>query len=183
MTRHRFTQLEADHLAFIRALPCVICGTGQGIEAAHVRYAHADAGKEVTGNSTKPDPWWTVPLCPSCHRTGPDAQHKSGEREWWARHGYDPDCPSRSILTLCLLLWSYTGDACGAHWVMEAFKEYQTSGERPIKDWLPVPQIEREIGQKKKGRSRPIQSPGFRKDGPKQKIPSRPMTKGRKLRG
>lgn len=78
------------HLKFIRRLPCLSCGRGHGVEAAHVRYGDAEHGKGMTAAFRKPDDVWTVPLCAACHRTGPDAQHNSNERKWWIRQGVDP---------------------------------------------------------------------------------------------
>jgi hypothetical protein len=40
----------------------------------------------------KPDDWRTLPLCAQHHLTGPDAQHRTNERQWWERWGiYPPD--------------------------------------------------------------------------------------------
>ena len=89
------------HLAFIRSLPCCACGAPRS-EAAHVRYSDAATGK-VCAVGQKPGDEWTVPLCAYCHRTGPHAQHKNGEREWWAGRRIDP-------LALSALLFEATGD-------------------------------------------------------------------------
>ena len=71
------------YLDKIRECPCVICGAQA--EAAHVRMSSAAYGK-TNGRNDK----WCLPLCPHDHRLGPDAQHNSGEAEWWARKGIDP---------------------------------------------------------------------------------------------
>ena len=76
------------HLAFIRQLPCLTTLSTYQIEAAHVRYRAP--GKGSAGMGRKPDDCWVVPLSALEHRTGPDAQHKSGEAEWWQRRGIDP---------------------------------------------------------------------------------------------
>jgi hypothetical protein len=49
------------------------------------------------------DDRWVVPLCHECHRTGKNAQHGSGEREWWEGHGIDP-------LPLAKQLYDVSGD-------------------------------------------------------------------------
>jgi hypothetical protein len=90
------------HLAFIRRLPCVICGRSPS-EAAHVRYSDAGTG-HVSAVGQKPDDARTVPLCAHCHREGPQAQHRSGERVWWQAHGIDP-------VELARRLFAVLGDA------------------------------------------------------------------------
>jgi hypothetical protein len=32
----------------------------------------------------------TLPLCAMCHTDGPDAQHRSNERAWWAARDIHP---------------------------------------------------------------------------------------------
>jgi hypothetical protein len=83
---------RGTHLAWIRTLPCLICGTDQDIEAAHIRYPSLLAGKPLTGVGTKPHDCWTVPLCRHHHTWGPDAQHNArcSERDWWEQRGIDP---------------------------------------------------------------------------------------------
>ena len=91
---------DEKHLAFIRALPCVICGAEA--EAAHVRYSDASRGKVNPGMSRKDDRY-VLPLCHGCHRTGQEAQHRTGEREWWQGHGIDP-------IPVCEALRAVSGD-------------------------------------------------------------------------
>jgi hypothetical protein len=67
--------------AWIRALPCAVCGTIRGIEAAHT-------GKDG-GMSQVASDYSCIPLCDSCHRTGPSAYHRIGRREFEERHGLD----------------------------------------------------------------------------------------------
>jgi hypothetical protein len=78
------------HLALIRTLPCLICFRAAPSEAAHIRYGDPARGKLKAGVGEKPDDKWTLPLCAEHHRTGPDAQHAMGERQWWELHGIDP---------------------------------------------------------------------------------------------
>lgn len=83
-------QHDKPYLAFIRRQPCMICGTTRGVEAAHVRAGYPEAGWRSTGMGEKPNDRRTLPLCASCHREGPKAQHASGERRWWEGHGIFP---------------------------------------------------------------------------------------------
>ncbi len=98
------------HLARIRTLPCLRCGRLNESEAAHIRYGSLLHGKRDTGMAEKPDDRWTVPLCASCHRTSQGAQHKSNEKQWWARLGIDP-------LATAAFLYSHlsVGDETAAH--------------------------------------------------------------------
>ena len=83
---------EIDHgfLAFPRRQPCCVgpVGCDGPVEAAHVRYGRP--GEPPTGMQRKPDDRNAVPLCVAHHRDGPDAQHRTNERAWWARRGLDP---------------------------------------------------------------------------------------------
>jgi hypothetical protein len=77
-----------EHLAFVRTMPCIACGTSP-CEAAHVRLNDPASGKfQALGQ--KPGDRWTVPLCARHHREAPDAQHVVGERQFWARLRIDP---------------------------------------------------------------------------------------------
>ena len=59
------------YLAFIRTLPCAVCGTRRNIEAAH-------SGPHGLGQKA-PDSS-AIPLCVKHHRTGSDSYHKLGRR-------------------------------------------------------------------------------------------------------
>jgi hypothetical protein len=76
---------DADHLAFVRQLPCLVCGDDVSVEAAHVRYADLHAGKKFTGGQ-KPHDMFVVPLCGRCHRS----QHQRSEKGWWEARYIDP---------------------------------------------------------------------------------------------
>ena len=89
------------HLRFVRRLPCCICHTSP-VEAAHIRYNDAAAGK-MQAIGKKPDDKWTLPLCAGHHRELPGAQHSMNERKFWERHGIDP-------LRLADLLFVISGD-------------------------------------------------------------------------
>lgn len=90
----------ASHLDFIRSLPCCVCGNNIETEAAHIRMSDGSIAKPMTGNSTKPDDYYTVPLCSAHHR----AQHAHGnERDWWKLMEIDP-------VKTALALYVATGD-------------------------------------------------------------------------
>lgn len=72
----------AAYLAFIRGLPCIICGS-PFTEAAHLRMMCRLAGKRETGMGEKPDDRWALPLCSIHHRE----QHQGNELAFWIRHG------------------------------------------------------------------------------------------------
>lgn len=88
-----------SHADFIRSLPCCCCGAPPRSEQAHIRTG-TDGGM-----SLRPSDRYSVPLCPSCHRTGPNPQHqtKLSEAEWWAEKGVDP-------YGLAEHLWTKSGD-------------------------------------------------------------------------
>ncbi|WP_416066058.1 hypothetical protein ACK9YZ_06820 [Rhizobium sp. ZK1] len=105
---------DPRHLAWIASLPSVISGAF-GCEAAHVNFPDKRFGKHMRGKGTKAGDNWTLPLLPEEHRTGPDAQHKTGhEQAWWESHGIDAN-------TLADRLWRVSGDTAAAiNIIMEA---------------------------------------------------------------
>lgn len=68
------------YLAWIRTLPCLVCGRTRGVEAAHT-------GPHGVGQKS-PDTS-AVPLCARHHRTGCDSYHKLGPRVFERHHGLD----------------------------------------------------------------------------------------------
>lgn len=84
------------YIAKIRQCPCVICG--DQAEAAHLRMSSAEYGK-TNGRDDR----WCLPLCPGHHRLNPDAQHNSGEAQWWSRQAIDP-------LATAVRLWAARDD-------------------------------------------------------------------------
>jgi hypothetical protein len=86
-------RVRAQHLAFIRMLPCVACGRKGPSEAAHVRCG-TDGGTGI-----KPSDRYSVSLCRGCH----DTQHAWGELSFWAAKRIDP-------LDVALRLWTVSGD-------------------------------------------------------------------------
>jgi uncharacterized protein DUF968 len=79
-------QRNEKHLAFIRSLPCCICGDDTGTEAAHIRTGHIGHGKPITGMQEKPSDAWCLPLCNAHHRE----QHTMAELSFWKKYGIDP---------------------------------------------------------------------------------------------
>lgn len=94
-------QESGSHLAFVRALPCIISGR-RPVDAAHVRLASRLHGKPLTGIGVKPDDRWTLPLHHELHM----AQHAfpDGELAFWRHHGV------RDPLVVCMRLWEVSGD-------------------------------------------------------------------------
>ncbi|TLX44125.1 DUF968 domain-containing protein [Xanthobacter autotrophicus] len=84
--RERGRQEDPAHLALIRKLPCLVTGSRERIEAAHIRMSDAAMGKRNAGVGAKPSDCWTVPLSAEKHRE----QHEGNERWFWERHGINP---------------------------------------------------------------------------------------------
>lgn len=101
--KRRKRQEEPQHLAFIRTLPCLVCGVRSGIEAAHVRYGDLRYGKRNTGKAEKPDDKYAVPLCGGNGDGDHRDQHRHNERAWWESKSIDPIAVAQS-------LWACTGD-------------------------------------------------------------------------
>jgi hypothetical protein len=101
-----------NHLAFIRKLPCVACGTRRNIEAAHVRMGSALYGKRQAGMQEKSDDRWATPLCPRHH----DEQHSMNEAAFWSALAIDP-------LQLALALFDSTGDEERAEQIIRSHRE------------------------------------------------------------
>jgi Protein of unknown function (DUF968) len=68
------------YLAWIRTLPCVVCGVTRGIEASHT-------GPHGLGQKS-PDSS-AIPLCAKHHRTGADSYHRLGPRKFSEEHKLD----------------------------------------------------------------------------------------------
>lgn len=95
------TKRDAKHLVLIRKCPCLSCDADPAWIAAHVRMTRT--GKPIAGMGAKPDDRWTLPLCDSCHASGPKAQHKVGELQFWSDLGIDP-------IAVCERLYSASPD-------------------------------------------------------------------------
>ena len=68
------------YLAWIRTLPCVVCGSILWIEASHTG---------PHGLSQKSSDYSAIPLCSTHHRTGRDSYHKLGPRRFSEVHSLD----------------------------------------------------------------------------------------------
>lgn len=100
MRQRQPRERNETHLAFVRQLPCVVCGNNIETEAAHIRMADRTVAKPMTGIATKADDRFVVPLCGMHHRI----QHEWGdERAWWADIGLDG-------IKVALALYSVSGD-------------------------------------------------------------------------
>lgn len=88
------------HLAWIRTLPCLISMLTRDVDAAHIRYADKEYGKEEPGMARKPDDFWVVPLEHSIHL---HEQHAMNERAFWEKYSTDP-------LRIALALFAVSGD-------------------------------------------------------------------------
>lgn len=100
MNQRRPRDRNETHLAFIRTLPCLLCGNNIETEAAHVRMMDRSIAKPMTGIATKCDDRFAVPLCGREHRE----QHGAGnEHKWWLSKGIDP-------IKAALALFSVSGD-------------------------------------------------------------------------
>ena len=72
---------DPRYRAWIRTLPCAVCGSKWRVEGAHTG---ADGGM-----SQKASDYSCVPLCRCCHTAGRDAYHRIGKREFANRYGID----------------------------------------------------------------------------------------------
>lgn len=100
MRQRQPRQHDEPHLAFIRTLPCLVCGNPHETQAAHIRFADLSVAKLAGGISIKPDDKYAVPLCGLEH----NEQHDHGdERGWWTAKGIDP-------VKVALALYSVSGD-------------------------------------------------------------------------
>ncbi len=68
---------DPKYLAWIRTLPCLVCGSSWKTEAAHTR-SHGMAQKSSDRSC--------IPLCARHHRTGNDSYHKLGARAFEEKH-------------------------------------------------------------------------------------------------
>src|ERR1700757_4147351 len=77
---------DNKHLDFIRSLPCCICKDDTTTEAAHIRTASLEHGKDHTGMAEKSSDKWAVPLCGKHHRE----QHSMNEMAFWEKYRINP---------------------------------------------------------------------------------------------
>ena len=82
---------DRDHLRFVAAQPCLVCGRGPS-DAHHIKFAeHRALGRKVSDK-------FTVPICRLHHR---ELHRRGNERAWWQRYGIDP-------LAIAATLWERT---------------------------------------------------------------------------
>ena len=75
------------HMAMVKGLSCVACGSPPPSDAHH-----------VTGDGKPRDDMRVIPLCKSCHQ-GPNGYH-AAKRSWVAKHGRDCDFLDAVIIAL-----------------------------------------------------------------------------------
>lgn len=88
---------DKAYLGFVAKLPCIACAV-RGVrtwpvEVAHIKCGVPEAGWRAFGASEKSHDARTAPLCRTCHREGPNAQHANrggSERDWWNSLGIFP---------------------------------------------------------------------------------------------
>lgn len=83
-------QHDPGFLRYVRRQPCCLCGTRQGVEAAHIRMADRLRGYRSVGMQEKPHDRRAVPLCGFEHREAKDSQHAGNEGAFWKRHEVNP---------------------------------------------------------------------------------------------
>jgi hypothetical protein len=76
--------MASKHQAFIRTLPCVICGDSIQTQCAHVRFNEPRLAHQQAKGKKPPD-WFCAPLCNQHHRV----QHEQDERDFWDWWGID----------------------------------------------------------------------------------------------
>lgn len=94
----RGRERDPGFLAFLRRLPCVAgmveAGCSGPIEAAHIRFSDARAGRINPGMQAKPDDRWATPLCRHHHQHD---QHAGAERAFWERLEIEPGALSTAL--------------------------------------------------------------------------------------
>jgi hypothetical protein len=83
--QRRPREKKPAYLAWLRTLPCAVCGSYKGIEAAHYRSGDPRYSKPSTGMGERPHDRWALPLCGDHHRE----QHSMNEVDFWKRYGID----------------------------------------------------------------------------------------------
>jgi hypothetical protein len=86
---------DKKYLAALHTLPCLTCGSWSRVEAAHIRlvsheWTERSGVRTGAGGAEKPSDMWCLPICATCHREGPEAEHLIGTRAFWDAHDIDP---------------------------------------------------------------------------------------------
>jgi hypothetical protein len=71
------------YLAWIRTLPCVVCGTSSAVEAAHTN------ALGPRGMGQKTSDFSAIPLCSGHHQLDTDSYHRLGEERFAREHCID----------------------------------------------------------------------------------------------
>lgn len=137
-------------LAFVRRQACCACGFPKS-QAAHIRMSNAAHGALNPGVGAKPDDAKCVPLCEWCHLTAPHAQHRIGERRFWAEVGIDPFVIAKNLYA--------------------QFERERATGVKPSKPYVL-------FGPKRKARRTSVSRPKVSR--PKRKWPTRKIASRRK---
>ena len=93
---------RGSYLSFLHSLPCVVTGTRDRIEAAHISFANPKLGHYGRGKGTKAPDRWAIPVCADEHRRS----HSMNEAEYWRSAGINPHL----IALVIFGLWSDLGD-------------------------------------------------------------------------
>jgi hypothetical protein len=95
---HRGRFRDSTYLAWVRRLPCVAGlvkgGCSGPVEAAHLRFSDASAGRINPGLSRKSGDNWVTPLCNGHHQHD---QHLKNERAFWSALDIDVNALCRTL--------------------------------------------------------------------------------------
>jgi hypothetical protein len=139
-------QENAQYLAHVRTLGCLICGAKA--EPAHIRMGCIEASKNPTGGGEKSSDKWALPVCREHH----DEQHDAGsEILFWRKYKLDP-------FAIAMRLWTAWRAAHGAD--EPETKRYRTRKRSSFKV-IPTPQ--HFVHVKHNWPKRPFKSRGFGK--------------------
>jgi hypothetical protein len=111
---------DEGYLNDLRSLPCILCLSNVGVEAAHVRYSVC--GKPNPGVGQKPHDRYALPLCNHHHRK----QHSMGEREFWRKMQLNP-------LHIASQLYARKGKLEAMHgFIRHLHREYENTADIPF---------------------------------------------------
>ncbi|MCK1743546.1 ERF family protein [Bradyrhizobium sp. 139] len=116
----RLRQRDKEHLKFVTAQPCLICGRTP-CDAHHVKFAEPPAmGRKVSDE-------FTVPLCRLHHR---ELHWRGNERIWWEQQRLDP-------LPIAAGLWTKTRATRTDLAASDEVRESQVALKAPTIEQLP----------------------------------------------
>ena len=116
---------DRDHLRFVAAQPCLVCGRTPS-DPHHIKFAEQRAmGRKVSDR-------FTVPICRLHHR---ELHRRGDERAWWGRQGIDP-------LPIAAALWERThAVAAAAQLAGDMDRPTNLNGEHLADGWAPPSSI------------------------------------------